>query len=28
MGSSTVEYYGFYNFKSGVVERFTRRHAL
>jgi hypothetical protein len=25
IGSGTVEYYGFWNFKLGVVERFRRR---
>jgi len=25
IGSSTVQCYGFYNFKSGVVEGFRRR---
>jgi len=28
IGSSTGQYYGFYNFKSGVVERYSRRDIL
>ena len=28
IGSSTVECYGFQNFKSGVVERFRRSYIL
>jgi hypothetical protein len=28
VGSSTEQYYGFWNFKSGVVERFRRRYML
>jgi len=28
IGSSTVQCYHFYNFKTGVVERFRRRYIL
>ena len=28
IGSSTVQCYGFYNFESGVVEKFRRRYIL